>query len=329
MDRRTFLESMAALTAGIMLPAGAAGQQAVARDRLGELLPQRALGRTGRQVTMLGLGGWHIGQMSEREAQATLEAALEGGVRFFDSAESYQGGGSESRLGRLLTPKYRDVAFLMTKSEARTGVEAQRDLEDSLKRLNTDYLDLWQVHAINSPEDVDARFDQGVIDVFARARESGRVRHIGFTGHRDPAAHLRMLERTDIFETCQMPVNLADPSYLSFIENVLPVLVERNVGVLAMKSLANGGFFGGQSHGQHGDRPRLVPARVSVSQAIHFVWSLPVSTLISGPDDAAMFREKLALARSFRGMGEDQRRALVARAADLASGNGVEFYKRG
>ncbi len=322
MDRRRFLETLSALTAGLMLPASSRP----AHDHLGDVLPRRKLGRTGEAVTMLGVGGWHIGRMSEKDAQATIEAALEGGVRFFDSAEQYQRGGSERYLGKLLVPKYRDDVFLMTKTTARDAQTARRHLEDSLRRMNTDYLDLWQVHTITSPDDVDTRIAGGVIDVMEEAKASGKARFIGFTGHTRPSSHLRMLERTDLFETCQMPINVADPSYQSFIDNVLPVLVERNVGVIAMKTLANGGFFGGSRHGQHGDNPRVVPFRVSIQQALHFVWSLPVSVIVSGPDDVAQMKEKIALARSFETMDETQRQALIDKVADMA-GTRVEFYK--
>jgi len=327
MDRRNFLKSLAGLTAGILLPPQAfADGKSKPKDRLSELLPTRVLGRTGEAVTMLGVGGWHIGRMTERDAQATIEAALEGGVRFFDTAESYQAGGSESRLGKLLTPKYRDVVFLMTKTTARDAATAKRHLEDSLRRLATDHLDLWQVHTVTNPEDVDNRMKNGVFDVMVEAKKSGKTRYIGFTGHTSPSSHLRVLEKTDIFDTCQMPVNAADPSYESFIKGVLPKLVERKIGVLAMKSLANGGFFGGSTHGEHGDNPKLVPNRVSIAEAINFVWSLPVSVLITGPDNIEQMKEKIALARSFTGMDEKQRQALIKRVADLA-GRRVEFYK--
>lgn len=275
---------------------------------------------------MLGLGGWHIGRMSERDAQEAIELALEGGIRFFDSAESYQGGGSERYLGAFLTPSYRDVAFLMTKTTARDAATARRHLEDSLRRLNTDYLDLWQVHAIDSPQDVDRRIERGVLDVVQEAKASGKVRYIGFTGHRRPSAHLRMLEQTDFFDTCQMPINAADPSYESFIRNVLPELTNRDIGVLAMKTLANGGFFGGSQHGRHGNNPRLVPRILSIPEAIHFAWSMPISVLITGPDDKDQLQEKIELARSFEAMTPQQQTALIDRAAQLA-GRRVEFYK--
>lgn len=275
---------------------------------------------------MLGVGGWHIGRMSEKDAQATLEAALEGGVRFFDSAEQYQRGGSERYLGKLLVPHYRDEIFLMTKTTATNARTARRHLEESLRRLNTDYLDLWQVHTITSPGDVDARIAGGVVEVMKEAKAQGKARHVGFTGHTRPSAHLRMLEQTDLFETCQMPINVADASYQSFIKNVLPVLVERNLGVIAMKTLANGGFFGGSRHGQHGDNPRLVPYRISIQEALHFVWSLPVSVVVTGPDDVAQMQEKIDLARSFEAFDAAQRQALIDKVADMA-GRRVEFYK--
>ena len=328
MERRNLLKWMAGLTAGILLSSRTnARGNSQERDRLGTLLPRRTLGRTGEAVTMLGVGGAHIGQMSERDAQVTIELALEGGVRFFDTAQMYQSGGSESRLGKLLTPKYRDVVYLMTKTTAHDGDAAQRHLENSLRRLATDYLDLWQVHSVGSPDDVDGRITNGVFEVMIEAKASGKVRHIGFTGHKRPSAHLQVLEKSDIFDTCQMPINLADPSYESFILGVLPQLVERKIGVLAMKTLANGGFFGASKHfGDHGENPKLIPERVSISEALHFAWSLPISVLITGPDNPDQMKEKIALARSFMGMDSQQRQMLIEKVADQA-GKRVEYYK--
>ncbi len=327
-DRRAFLKSLAGLTTGILLSsASAEGQETKpSSDRLGTLLPLRKLGRTGESVTMLGLGGWHIGEMDEKEAQKTLDIALEGGVRFFDSAESYQKGGSETRLGKLLIPKYRDDIFLMTKTTARDAATARKHLEESLKRLKTDRVDLWQVHAVRNPDDVDERVDQGVFDVMNEAKESGKTRWIGFTGHTSPSAHQRVLNKSDIFDACQLPVNLTDVSYESFIEGVIPTLVERNIGVIGMKSLANGGFFGGSRHGKHGPNPRVVPNRVTIQDAIRFVWSFPVSTLVTGPDNAEQLQEKIDIAKRFSGMKQDEREQLIEKVADMA-GTTVEFYK--
>jgi aryl-alcohol dehydrogenase-like predicted oxidoreductase len=327
-SRRSFLQILAGATAGILLHSGrGALGDAASSDRLGQLLPKRKLGRTGESVTMLGVGGWHIGRMSERDAQETIETALAGGIRFFDSSESYQNGGSESRLGKLLTPKYRDAIFLMTKTDARNAANARQSLDDSLRRMNTDHLDLWQMHDIGSPGDADGRLQAGVLDVFLEAKAAGKVRHIGFTGHHDPSAHLRMLEaKSAVLDTCQMPVNLADPSYLSFIKNVMPKLVSGSIGILAMKTLANGNFFGGPNQESRQPGPHLVPDRVSLADALHFVWSLPVSVLISGPDNSAQIQEKITLARSFTGMTEADRQTLIAKVADLA-GKRIEYYK--
>lgn len=327
-DRRAFLKSMASLTTGVLLSSACAegDEEGIVSDRLGNLLPTRRFGRTGEAVTMLGVGGWHIGEMNEAEAQKTIEISLEGGVRFFDSAESYQAGGSERRLGKLLVPKYRDDVFLMTKTTAPNAAKAQEHLEGSLTRLNTDRLDLWQMHSVKNPVDVDDRIDNGILDVMLEAKASGKTRYIGFTGHTSPAAHERVLERTDIFDTCQLAMNLVDVSYESFIERVVPTLIERNIGVIGMKALANGGFFGGSQHGRHGLNPKVVPNRVSVSEAVRFVWSLPISTLVTGPDTAEQMQEKIDIAKTFTGMDDDERQALIEKVEDMA-GTTVEFYK--
>ncbi len=325
-DRRSFLHSLLALSAGLLAPGPASGAATKpAGDRLGDLLPRRPLGATGESVTMLGAGGWHIGEMRERDAQAAIEVALEGGVRFFDTAQSYQDGGSEERYGRLLVPKHRDAIFLMTKTTARTKADARAHLEVSLRRLRTDHLDLWQIHAINSPADVDERLEGGVLDALLDAKKTGKARHIGFTGHHQPEAHRRMLERTGVLETCQMPVNVLDPGYHSFIAGVMPELVRRRVGVIAMKTLANGGLFGAPDN-RPPTLPITIPERLSLAESLHFVWSLPVSVLVTGANDPGQMKEKVAIARSFMKMDEAARRALVARVADLA-GPELEYYK--
>jgi uncharacterized protein len=296
-------------------------------DSLGQTLPRRLLGRTREKVTMLGLGGFHVGSLNDRDAQAMIEAAIEGGIRFFDNAQQYQSGGSEAKYGRFLTPGYRDHIFLMTKTLARDSGAAQRDLEGSLRRLRTDHLDLWQMHSVESPEDVDRRRRDGVFQVMEAAKKSGKTRYIGFSGHRTPAGHRRVLEVTDQFDTCQMPINAADPSYQSFIKNVLPLLVEKNVGVLAMKTLADQGFFGRNRWDARstGVSP-LIPYRISVTEAIHFVWSLPVSVLITGAESLSQVHEKIALARSFKGMSQEERQRIIQKVGDSA-GSAVEYYK--
>lgn len=311
----------------------AAEENTATRDALGVVLPKRRLGRTAEFVTMLGVGGYHVGWTTERDAQAVIEAALAGGVRFFDTAESYQKGESETRYGRFLVPKYRSHVFLMTKSTAKTAAELRRHLDDSLRRLKTDHVDLWQVHSLASPQDVDDRLANGILDVLAEAKASRKVRFVGFTGHSNPEAHLRMLERTkdsQPFDTCQMPVNVLDPSYHSFTVRVLPELQKRNIALLAMKTLADGRFFGLKRVNDRvvwqTEKP-LVPGRISVAEALRFAWSLPISVLISGNENASMIEEKIALAKSFTTLSAADRGRLVAKVADLADGK-IEYFKR-
>jgi predicted aldo/keto reductase-like oxidoreductase len=328
-NRRSILKTLAALTAGLLVPSkGISSDLFSPGDRIGELLPLRFLGKTGEKVTMLGLGGAHVSRCDEKTAEALIERAIEGGIRFFDTAYSYGNGKSEERYGKFLVPKYRDVSYIMTKTTAESGKEALEEFERSLKRMKLDYVDLWQIHSVRNPKDVDTRIEQGVLEVFRKAKESGKARHIGFTGHTDFNSHKRMLESTNILETCQMPINCFDPNYKSFINNVLPTLVEQKMGILAMKTLSNGGFFGGTSHYEGGNNPKIIPNVVSVREAIHFVWSLPISTLITGANDVEMLQEKIDLAKSFKKMDEKSRMDLVDRVGNTdLEGAKVEFYK--
>lgn len=331
MKRRDFIKTLAAATPALTVACQGGGT--TASDRLGEILPQRVLGRTGEPVTMLGLGGYHVGWTTERDAQEVIEAALAGGIRFFDTAESYDKGGSETRYGKYLTPKYRDLIFLMTKTTGRDAATVQQHLEDSLRRLNTDHLDLWQVHSLKSPEDVDERIANGVLDVFIKAKESGKVRYIGFTGHSNPEAHQRMLERTqdsDIFDTAQMPINVMDSNYHSFIKGVVPKLGQRKIALLAMKTLADGRFFPKKQRldqVQWETENPVIPNRLSIAEALNFVWSLPVSVLITGAENAELVREKIQLAKNFIEMPDETRNKLIEKVADLADGK-VEYFKR-
>lgn len=328
-NRRMFIKSLAGVTAGITL-AGAAHAASKESDRLGEVLPKRKLGRTNEFVTMLGCGGYHIGWTTEREAQEVIEAALEGGVRFFDTAESYGDGMSETRYGKYLTPQYRDLVFLMSKSTGADAKTVQAHLEATLQRLKTDHLDLYQVHAISTPEDVDNRIKAGVLEVLLKAKQEGKIKYLGFTGHQNPYAHARMLERTqesDIFDTVLMPVNVLDQTYFSFTKNVLPKALERNMGILSIKSLADGRFFGRKEQANWISEDPLIPNYLSIKEAMHFVWSLPVTVLISGNENATFMREKIAIARSFTKLSEEQKTALVNKVANIAMAGKVEYYK--
>ncbi|MCF6331889.1 MAG: aldo/keto reductase [Draconibacterium sp.] len=329
-DRRTFLKSLAGATAGLSLSYTTFGA-ASNSDRLGEVLPKRKLGRTGEYVTMLGTGGYHVGWTTERDAQEVIEAALEGGVRFFDTAESYSKGTSEERYGKFLTPKYRDLIFLMSKSTGKDAKTVQEHLEGSLRRLKVDQIDLFQVHSITTPEDVDSRIKEGVLEVLLKAKEEGKVKYLGFTGHQNPFAHTRMLERTkesNIFDTVLMPVNVLDPSYFSFTENVIPKALDRNMGILAIKSLADGRFFAKKEKAHWSSDDPLIPNYLSIKEAMHFVWSLPVSVLISGNENATFMREKVALARSFSKLTEDQKMNLIEKVRDIALTGQLEYFKK-
>ncbi len=329
-DRREFIKQMSLLTAAAMIPniSGAVNQ----RDQWGALLPLRKLGKTGKEVTMLGVGGYHIGWTTEKDAQAVIETAMEGGIRFFDTAESYDDGGSEERYGKYLVPKYRDDVFIMTKTTAIDGKTAQDHLEASLRRMKCDYVDLWQVHSLKGPEDIDNRISNEVLDVFEKAKAEGKAKHIGFTGHQNPFGHKHMFEMTatpDNFETVQMPINLLDAHFHSFMENVLPIAIARNFGILAMKTLSAGRFFAKQEKlgvVEWKSEDPVIPNYVSVREAIHFVWSLPVSVLITGAENVEFLKEKIELAKSFTTMTEQDRLSLIDRVMEKA-GNEVEYYK--
>jgi predicted aldo/keto reductase-like oxidoreductase len=311
--RREALRSLALMAGAILLPRAASARElAAGSDALGPTLPRRPLGRTKLQVSMLSVGGSHVGRPSEKEAEQIIEAAVAAGIRTFETAQLYQGGGSEERYGRYLTPKYREHVQIFTKTMATDGRTAQSHLDGSLRRMKLDYLDLWQMHDINSPEDVDERLRNGVLDTMLKAKSSGKVRHIGFTGHATWRAHAHLLKTTDVFETCLMPINVADSSYESFILNVLPLLVEREMGVLAMKTLAAGDFLRGR-----GTAAPIIPNLLSIEDALRFVWSLPVSTLVSGMGLAAHVRENASYAARFSPMDEAEREKLVARVAEI------------
>ncbi len=328
-DRRTFLKSMAGLTAGLSVGSAAYGSNAET-DRLGEVLPRRKFGRTGEYVTMMGTGGFHIGWTTERDAQEVIEASLEGGVRFFDTAESYSRGVSEERYGKYLTPKYRDLIFLMTKTTGNNAKTVREHLEGSLRRLKVDQIDLYQVHSIRTPSDVDNRIENGVLDELLKAKQEGKIKYIGFTGHQNPFAHTRMLDRTresDLMDGVLMPVNVLDPSYFSFTENVMPKALDLNLGIMAIKSLADGRFFAKKEQAGWTTDDPIIPNYLSIKEAMYFVWSLPVSVLISGNENATYMREKTALARSFSKFSEEQKAALIEKVKNIALTGKIEYFK--
>ncbi|MCC6352273.1 MAG: aldo/keto reductase [Verrucomicrobiae bacterium] len=328
--RREFLATLGT-AAGIAMSHAPSSGAGPASDRLGALLPLRPLGKSGATVTAFCLGGAHFEKdRTEAESQAILEKALEVGCRFFDNAYFYHEGEAERRYGRLLSPKYRDVAFIMTKCRNRTGAEARKELDAAIARMKCDYLDLWQIHAIESPEDVDNRVRDGVLDVFLEAKASGKARYIGFTGHTDYRAHLRMLEilaeRGIDLDTCQMPINLCDPHYESFTVNVLPKLIARKYGVLAMKTMAFGQMTG---RGGFPNKPMpkpLTESGITPRQMHEYVYSLPIAALVSGCASPEEVVENSGVLGQFKGMDAAERDRLVALAEKYA-GPEMERYK--
>ncbi|MCK4750965.1 MAG: aldo/keto reductase, partial [Bacteroidales bacterium] len=323
-------------TAGIMIPWGTAcGGNRIQSDRFGDVLPLRRLGKTGKDVTMLGLGGYHIGWTTEKHAQDVIETAISGGIRFFDTAHSYEKGTSEERYGRFLIPQYRDQIFLMTKSTARNGVSIQKEFDLSLKRMQCDYVDLLQIHSLESPDDVDQRLENGVVDASLKILSTGKAKYIGFTGHRNPYAHVRMMEQlpdSHSFSTVQMPVNLVDyASEHSFVKQVIPKALENDLGILAMKTLADGRFFNRkESKGEvkwTTDSP-VIPDHLSVKEALYFSWSMPISVLITGAENAILLKEKIELAKEFVSMSEADRSALLAKVEQAPDREGIEYYKK-
>jgi aryl-alcohol dehydrogenase-like predicted oxidoreductase len=283
-------------------------------------VPKRQLGRTGELVSMLGLGGFHIGQssLSDDEAVALIRRAVDGGITFLDNCWDYNEGKSEERMGKALEGGYRQRAFLMTKLDGRSRDVARAQLGQSLERLKTDRIDLVQIHEIIRAEDPGRCFaPNGAIHALIEARREGKLRYIGFTGHKDPKFHLAMLETAKkhgfTFDTVQLPLNVMDAQYASFEKAVLPVLLEQNIGVLGMKSLGAGDI--------------LKSGVVKAEECLRYALTLPTSVVITGIDSEQILDQGLTVARSFRPYDESERRELLARAADAAKNGEYEQFK--
>ena len=325
--RRDVLKTLGALAAMPTVAAAAPPESGT--------LPTRPLGKTGVDVTAFCIGGHHVERAGDEAASdAVLKKAIDCGVRFFDNARNYGGGRAEELYGKFLIPKHRDEIFLMTKSTGKTKEAVNRDLNASLKAMKTDHLDLWQIHSIQSPQDVDDRIRNGVLDAFLEAKAAGKTRFIGFTGHTSQEAHTHLLAELEKrgldLDATQMPINLVDPHYDSFIVNVLPVLVRRRYGILAMKTLVFGRLLGAgpdDLRQRHGDTRSLREMGVSLADMFHYVYSLPIASLVSGCETPAQVEENTAILRAFKPMDAAAREALIAKAADLA-GPAMEYYKR-
>ena len=334
-----FMAMLAGCTVGLMVPSLSHGEEKIAAatasrsDRLGKLLPLRKLGSSGAVVTNLGVGGAHVGSASEKDAQAIIEKALEEGVRFFDNAPFYSGGKAEERYGKFLTPKYRDVSFIMTKTLATNRKSALKDLDNSLSRMKTDYVDLWQVHALGSPRDVEERVQNGVLDAFLEARKKGKVRNIGFTGHESYKAHLKMLEelkkRGVKMVSSQMPVNPADPHYESFVTQRGAQVREGGHWRAGHENAGRRTFLrweqGLASH-QCLRQADNTSAILSVEDVFGFVWSLPITTLVSGMESVQQVSQNAAIARKTWNWNQAERQKRIDAVAPIA-GPDLEFYK--
>lgn len=282
-------------------------------------VPTRPLGRTGERVSMVGLGGYHLGKVrSARTAVRIVHAAIDRGITFLDNSWDYHEGASEERVGEALTDGYRARAFVMTKVDGRTKKAATKQLHQSLKRLRTDRIDLVQLHEVIRFEDADRAFaDDGAIEALAEARAAGKVRFIGFTGHKDPSVHLYMLEVARShgfrFDAVQLPLNVMDAHFRSFERRVLPELVTHDMGVLGMKSMASGKI--------------LESNTVTPIECLHYAMNLPTSVVITGVDKLELVEQAAQAAASFRPLAPDAVERLLARTAEAARGGRYETFK--
>ena len=268
-------------------------------------------------VSIIGLGGYHLGLVKTvREAVRIVHAALDAGINFLDNAWEYHEGESERRMGRAIRDRRQSV-FLMTKvcTHGRDARIAMRQLDESLRRLRTDYLDLWQIHECVYYNDPDRHFARGgVVEALERAKAQGKVRYVGFTGHKDPEIHLRMLSFDFPFDACQLPLNGFDAHFQSFQTRVLPELSHRKIAAIGMKSLG-------------GDGRGITKKAARVNDALRYAMSLPVCTTVSGIDSMKVLRQNLKIARGFSPMSARERQAYVQSLVDYAHDGRFELYK--
>jgi len=279
-------------------------------------IPVRELGRTGLTVSIVGFGGGHCVRpdIDEKKTVRLIQEAVDAGVTFMDNAWEYNDGRSETLMGEAIEQR-RDEVFLMTKVCARDRAGALSNLEDSLRRLRTDVIDLWQFHEINYATDDELVFAaDGAAEAALRALADGKVRYVGCTGHKDPAYLLAMLGHEFPWSTVQMPVTVMDPHYKSFIRNVLPEAQRRSIGVIAMKTLGGRAQF-------------LTAAGLSLEECLRFAWSQPISTLVSGMTSVELVDRNSAVARDFAPMARDEQEALLRRVRPVAADGRLEWYK--
>lgn len=280
-------------------------------------IPQRPLGKTGLQVSVIGVGGYHLGSAKDQnEARAIVDAAVDAGINFFDNAWDYHDGTSEEWMGAALKGK-RDRVVLMTKvcTHGRDKSVAMQMLEESLKRLQTDHLDVWQIHEVIYDNDPDLIFKpNGAAEALVQAKKNGKVRFVGFTGHKDPAIHLKMLSHDFPFDTVQMPLNCLDATFRSFEQQVLPEVNRRGMAPLGMKSMGGSGEL--VKHGV-----------VTPAEALRYAMSLPVAVTISGLDSLGVLRQNLEIVHGFQPMSKSEMQQLRDRCRLDASDGRFELFK--
>ena len=278
-------------------------------------IPTRKLGTTGVEVTILCVGGFHIGKGRDSELGFhIIRKAIDEGINFLDNAWCYNGGLSERIMGKALQDGYRDKVFLMTKNHGRDGETYTSQLEDSLRRLKTDYIDLVQFHEIVNDEDPQKIFAHGAIEAAVKAKEAGKIRFIGFTGHRWPHLFREMLDYDFPWNTVQLPVNLLDIHYRSFTHEILPILKARGIGAIGMKSLAGG---------------QLLNTPISAVDGIRYTLSLPIDSLVSGIDSLDILKKNLDIVRGWAPFDQVEKGELEQEAAPFALDGNLEKYKRG
>jgi uncharacterized protein len=308
-SRREFLAS----TLGAVAATGFVNPVAQAAESIGPM-PMRIFGKTGVKVSQLGLGGWHIGIQDPRaESIRLIHMAMDHGINFLDNSIDYNEGQSELRMGEAIRGR-RDKVFLMTKHNFRDKKSALRDLEISLKRLQTDYLDLWQFHSIERIEDPDWIFERhGAIEAAEIARQQGKARFIGFTGHKNPEYHLKMLAKSYNWDALQMPLNVLDPHFQSFEKRVLPEAVKRNLGIIGMKPMAF----------QNAPKTGVITS----IECLHYAMSLPVSVTITGCETVERLRTALQAVETFKPLTPSEMQALSDRLRPFVNDGNSEPYK--
>jgi aryl-alcohol dehydrogenase-like predicted oxidoreductase len=321
MPRRDFVRGAVLAAAGAVVTRKAAAQPVpgakISPSEGGNPVPKKPLGKTGVMVSALGVGGFHLGSAKDQnEVNQIVGTAIDAGVNFFDNAWEYHEGDSENRLGIALQGK-RDQVILMTKvcTHGRGKDVAMQMLEDSLRRLKTDHLDVWQIHEVVYYNDPDLIFAPGgAAEALVEAKQQGKVRFVGFTGHKDPAIHLKMLSHDFPFDTIQMPLNCFDASFHSFEKLVLPEAQKRGIAVLGMKSLGGSGEM-------------VTSGAITPEEGLRYAMSLPVATTISGMDSMVVCEQNLAVARAFTPMTGDEMKALRERCRTFAADGRYEKFK--